>query len=262
MKKPFSLRLPFFKSKKEHNEQQAAMIRRIGALSELDARSVMVPRVDVVAIDDSLPMEEIVRNMASSIHSRFPVYRDTIDSVIGIIYIKDMVRVMNKLADTKLESLLREPFFVPETIHLDKLLHEMRRRHMHIAVAVDEYGGVSGIVCMEDIIEEIIGEIQDEFDNETEECIKLSDNVYLVDGRMPIAKCNEELSIRIPDEDYDTVGGFVYHLFGKIPFRYEQAVQHLDGTEVRFVVTSMAGNKIKSVKIEINPGAQNAQAQT
>lgn len=242
------------KKKSPLNAQQASMVQRIGEFVTMDARSVMVPRVDVVAIDDSLPLQEIVKHMANSIHSRFPVYHETIDTIVGVLYIKDVIREMEDIAQAKLGSLLRQPFFVPETIHLDTLLHEMQRRRMHMAIAVDEYGGVSGIVCMEDIIEEIVGEIRDEFDNETEECIKIDDTTYLIDGRMSILKCNEELSISLPDDDYDTVGGFVYHLFGKIPFRYEQAEKVFGDKTIRFIVNAMAGNKIKSIKIEIVKG--------
>ncbi len=242
------------RKKSKLNEKQVSMVQRIGEFVTMDARSVMVPRVDVIAIDDSLPLQDIVKYMANSIHSRFPVYHETIDSIVGVIYIKDVIREMQNIEQAKLSALLRQPFFVPETILLDTLLHEMQRRRMHMAIAVDEYGGVSGIVCMEDIIEEIVGEIRDEFDNETEECIKIDESTYLIDGRMSISKCNEELGIVLPDDDYDTVGGFVYHLFGKIPFRYEQAEKVFEGKTIRFIVNAMAGNKIKSIKIEIVKG--------
>jgi CBS domain containing-hemolysin-like protein len=144
-----------------------------------------------------------------------------------------------------MEKIVRKAYFVPESKRLDSLLREFRRRRVHIAVVVDEYGGVSGIACLEDIIEEIVGDIQDEFDNEREDILEIGDGVYLCDARVNIEDLNEELDAELPDEDFDTLGGFVFDLFGKIPVKYEKvSYRGLD-----FIVQSMDGHKIKTVKI-------------
>jgi CBS domain containing-hemolysin-like protein len=142
-------------------------------------------------------------------------------------------------------EILRKPYFVPESKKLDSLLREMKRRKVHIAIVVDEYGGVSGIVCLEDIIEEVIGDIQDEFDDEKEEILRIGDNAFLCDARINLHDLNEELGLGLPEEDFDTLGGFVFELFGKIPARYEK----VSYKNLEFVIQEMEGHKIKSVKI-------------
>jgi CBS domain containing-hemolysin-like protein len=142
-------------------------------------------------------------------------------------------------------TLLRKPYFVPESKRIDDLLRELQRRRVHIAVAVDEYGGVSGIVCMEDIIEEIVGDIQDEFDNEREDILQIGDGVYLCDARVNLDDLAEELKLDLPVEDFDTLSGFVFDLFGKIPVKYEKAV--FGGND--FIIQDMEGHKINTVKI-------------
>ncbi|MDR2028607.1 MAG: CBS domain-containing protein, partial [Treponema sp.] len=144
------------------NSDQREMVRGIADLSDTTVKEVMVPRTDTVFLSAGASRDELLELMAESEHSRFPVYRDTIDNVIGILHVKDVLRslVKNEIFDAA--KLLRKPFFVPESKRIDGLLRELRRRRVHIAVVVDEYGGVSGIVCMEDIIEEIVGDIQDE----------------------------------------------------------------------------------------------------
>jgi CBS domain containing-hemolysin-like protein len=175
--------IPFFKSffKKDREidqktlqsleTEQKEMIQGIVELSDTTVKEVMVPRIDTVFLSADAGREEILERVVESEHSRFPVYEETIDQVIGILYVKDVLKnlALGQDAPINLRSIVRKPFFVPESKRIDDLLKELRRRKVHIAVAVDEYGGVSGIVCMEDILEEIIGDIQDEFDNEKED---------------------------------------------------------------------------------------------
>jgi CBS domain containing-hemolysin-like protein len=144
-----------------------------------------------------------------------------------------------------MQKLVRKPFFVPEPKRIDELLRELRHKRVHIAVVVDEYGGVSGIVCMEDIIEEIVGDIQDEFDNETEDILKLGRGVFLCDARANLGDLAEELGLELPVEDFDTLGGFVFDLFGKVTVRYEKAAYKGD----EYIVHEMAGHKIQKVKV-------------
>jgi CBS domain containing-hemolysin-like protein len=207
----------------------------------------MVPRIDVVFLAMDMPAEDLIRKVSESGHSRFPVFKETIDNVVGVLYAKDLLQYLVTKDDISLENTIRKPYFVPESKRLDSLLREMKRRRVHIAVAVDEYGGVSGIVCMEDIIEEIVGDIQDEFDNERENVLEIGDNAYLCDARVDIEDLNEELEVTLPDDDFDTLGGFVFDLFGKIPVRYEKvSYQNMD-----FIIQEMDGHKIKTVKVVV-----------
>jgi len=226
-----------------------AMIKGIYGLADTTVREVMVPRIDSVFLGVDLPAEELVARISETGHSRFPVYKDTIDNVVGMLYVKDLLRFLTNDEKIEIERLLRKPYFVPESKRLDGLLREMKRRRVHIAVAVDEYGGVSGLVCMEDIIEEIVGDIQDEFDNEREDLLEIGDRVYLCDARLNLEDLEETLGISLPDDDYDTLGGFVFDLFGKIPVKFEKvSYEHLD-----FIVQDMDGHKVKTIKLIIRP---------
>ena len=222
------------------------MVKGIISLSESNVKEIMVPRIDVVSISLSTPISEIVNIILDCGHSRFPVYQDTIDNIVGILYAKDLLQyIIRDETEIELEKLIRSAYFVPESKKLDSLLREFQRRRVHIAVVVDEYGGTSGIVCLEDIIEEIVGEIRDEFDNETEELLKISEGVYLCDARVNLEWLNEKLGIELPSDDFDTLGGFVFDLFGKIPVRYEK----MSYRNIDFVIQNMEGHKIDTIKI-------------
>ena len=230
------------------NLEKRDMIRGIEELSDTSVKEVMVPRIDVVFLAMDMPAEDLIRKVSESGHSRFPVYKDTIDNVVGVMYAKDLLQFLLSKEPIELGKIVRKPYFVPESKRLDSLLREMKRRRVHIAVAVDEYGGVSGIVCMEDIIEEIVGDIQDEFDNEREDILEIGDKVYLCDARVDIEDLNEALGIVLPDDDFDTLGGFVFDLFGKIPVRYEKvSYENMD-----FIIQEMDGHKIKTVKVVLS----------
>jgi CBS domain containing-hemolysin-like protein len=224
---------------------QKEMIRGVLELPDTTVKEVMVPRIDAVFLPVDVPRDELLSTIIESGHSRFPVYEDTIDNVIGILYIKDLLSCVVRNGALDIRSILRKPFFVPHSKHIDELLRELRRRRVHIAVAVDEYGGVSGIISMEDIIEEIIGDIQDEFDNEREDILKVSEDSWLCDARMNLEDLSEEIGVELPVEDFDTLGGFVFDLLGKIPVRYEKAVY----ANIDFIVQDMEGHKINTVKI-------------
>lgn len=224
---------------------QRKMIRGVVEFGETTVKEVMVPRVDTLFLPADLPKEEILCRIADSEHSRFPVYSNTIDNVIGIVYVKDVLKKVIRNSDFNITDILRKPFFVPESKHIDELLREFQRRRVHIAVVVDEYGGVSGIVCMENILEEIIGDIQDEFDNEREEIIRLDNNSWLCDARFNLEDLSETLNVELPCDDFDTLGGFVFDLFGRIPVRYEKAFFK----NLEFIVQEIEGRKINTIKI-------------
>ena len=228
------------------NHEEKDMIRGIVELSETTVKEVMIPRIDVVFIPSDMPVEQMFETVVSSAHSRFPVFKETIDNVIGILYVKDLLRSIVMKQNIDIKSIIRQPYFIPESKRINSLLHEFRRRRVHIAIAVDEYGGVSGIVCLEDIIEEIVGDIQDEFDDEEEDIVKLDEQHFLCDTRAYIEDVNKIIGLNLPNEDYDTLGGFVFDLFGKIPVKYEKV--SFEG--VNFIINNMDGHKIKTIKIE------------
>jgi CBS domain containing-hemolysin-like protein len=234
------------------DSDQREMVRGIADLSDTTVKEVMVPRTDTVFLSADASRDELLDRIAESEHSRFPVYRDTIDNVIGVLHVKDALRSLVKDESFDAVKLLRKPFFVPESKRIDGLLRELRRRRVHFAVVVDEYGGVSGIVCMEDIIEEIVGDIQDEFDHETEDLLKLGEGVWLCDARLNLEDLAREIGIDLPFESFDTLGGFVFDLFGKIPVRYEKAVYQ--GRD--FIIQDMDGHKINTVKIVLHREAE------
>jgi magnesium and cobalt transporter len=221
------------------------MIKGIVELSQTTVKEVMVPRIDVIFLSKDIILSEMFDMIINCGHSRFPVYEETIDNVIGILYAKDLLKYFKKPEEIEISEILRKPYFIPESKRLDTLLREFKRRHVHIAISVDEYGGVSGIVCLEDIIEEIVGDIQDEFDNEVEDILKIDEYSYLCDGRVDIEDLNKELSLAIPEEDFDTLGGFVFDLFGKIPVKFEK----ISFNNTDFIIQDMDGHKIKTVKI-------------
>ena len=238
---------------------QKEMIQGIVELSDTTVKEVMVPRIDVDFISVALSRQELLVKIAESNHSRFPVYEETIDNVIGVLYVKDVLKSFVKSgaindgavhgeepsAPPDIKTLIRKAFFVPESKRIDDLLREFRRLKVHIAMVVDEYGGVSGIVCMENIIEEIIGDIQDEFDNEKEDILDLGGGAWLCETRVKLEDLSERIGIALPVDKFDTLGGFVFDLFGKIPVKYEKA--EWEGHD--FVIQGVEGHKISSVKI-------------
>jgi len=232
-------------------QEKEEMIEGIEGLSETLVKEIMIPRIDVIFVEEEEEPTELLRKVFEHRHSRYPVYAETIDNVIGILHAKDLLHHLGKPLDKlSTKSILRKPYYVPESMRLDALLREMKKRKTHIAVVVDEYGGVSGIVCMEDILEEIIGDIQDEFDNERDDIIPLGGNVWLCDARTSLVEVRDVMDRELPSEDADTLGGFVFDLFGRIPVRFEKA----SWNDLDFIIQDMDGHKIKSIKIIKRPG--------
>jgi CBS domain containing-hemolysin-like protein len=247
----------FFSDRKKHesalhenieknlNDEKRDMIRGVVDLSETSVKEVMIPRIDVDFIPVTICGDELLERVAGSGHSRFPVYTDSIDNVVGVLYVKDIIKLFAKKEPVELEKIIRKPFFVPESKRIDTLLREFKRRHVHIAIAIDEYGGVSGIVSMEDIIEEIVGDIQDEFDNEREDVLAIGDGVWLCDARINLDDLSDIFTEEFQNEEFDTLGGFVFDLFGKIPVKYEK----VSWKNFDFIIQDMEGHRINTVKI-------------
>ncbi|MDD4006791.1 MAG: hemolysin family protein [Sphaerochaetaceae bacterium] len=235
------------REKEEEIEERKDMIEGVSELDEKIVKEVMVPRIDVQCIASDATYAEVIEIIEAQGFSRYPVFEENIDNIVGILYAKDLIR-KDITTGFSVKKVMRTPFFVPDSKHLDDLLRDFRQQKVHIAVAVDEYGGVSGIVCMEDIIEVIVGEIQDEFDaDEVENIQKIDEHTYICDARTPIDELNEELSLGIPEEDYETIGGYVFEKFGCIPNMGDRI--SCDGAD--FTVESIDGHKINSIKVEI-----------
>jgi magnesium and cobalt exporter, CNNM family len=204
----------------EAEEEQ--MINAVIELGDRRVHAVMVPRVAIASVHDDATLEEAIDLVVDVGHSRIPVYRDSIDEIVGILYAKDLLPYLKTDAETPppLRTLLRPPVLVPESMTVDDLLHEFQRRKVHIAVVLDEYGGTAGLVTIEDLLEEIVGEIQDEYDVEEPMVVRLSEHEARVDGRADVDEILElfDLDLQLEDEDeYDTVGGLVYHRIGGVP---------------------------------------------
>ncbi|MEM9424593.1 MAG: hemolysin family protein [Spirochaetota bacterium] len=227
------------------SEHTRRILEGVRSLPEISAKEIMLPRVDVDFLDKNSNIKELEQALSRSNHSRLPVYEETTDKIVGILYAKDLIPYWVEKKPFEVAQICREAYFVPESMKVDILLSEFQRRHVHIAMVVDEYGGISGIVCLEDILEEIVGDIQDEFDEESEEITTLGEGTYLCDARLNIEDLNEELNLALPTDDCDTVGGFVFSLSGKIPSLHEK----FEYENVEFIVQKLEGHRIERVKV-------------
>jgi putative hemolysin len=203
----------------EAEEEQ--MISAVMSLSDSKLHEVMVPRIDIVAIDQEASFDDAVTLVLTEGHSRTPLYKDSVDHIVGILYAKDLLRIIAAGGPRpRLRDIMRPALFVPESQAVDDLLNELQRRRVHMAIVLDEYGGTAGLVTIEDLLEEIVGEIQDEFDEEEPMKVMVRDGEAILDGRADIDELGELVDPALEledDEEYDTVGGFVYHRIGRVP---------------------------------------------
>lgn len=225
------------------------MINGIINLSNKNVREIMIPRVDVSSIDSTISLKDLIKSIYDEGHSRIPVYKDSFDNIIGILHVKDLLKfILEKPKQFKLPKILHKPYFVPWTMPLDDILLEFKKRRLHLAIAVDEYGGFGGIVTLEDVLEEIVGDISDEFDNDKiPPIIRISKNIYDIDSRLTLTEINEELRIKLPSDDFDTIGGYVFDLFGKIPANNE-IIRHKN---LSFKIKGIEGTRINRIIITI-----------
>jgi putative hemolysin len=238
----------------EAEEEQ--MIHAVIELGQGRVHEVMVPRIDIVGLPASGSLEGAIDLIVEGGHSRVPVYEGTVDEIVGILYAKDLLPFLKDGSGPRpaLATLLRTPVFVPESMSIDDLLHEFQRRKVHIAIVLDEYGGTAGLVTIEDLLEEIVGEIQDEYDVEEPMVVRLSDDEARVDGRASVDDLGElfDREIELEDEDeYDTVGGLVFHRIGRVPRPGD--VVHVDG--LTLTVESTDGRRAGKVLVVRNPDA-------
>ncbi len=230
----------------EAEEQQ--MIGAVLELGEQRVHEVMVPRIDIQALPIAASVDEIVALIVNEGHSRIPMYEETIDNVLGILYAKDLLPYFARGKVPPIRSILRTPLFVPESISVDDLLHNFQRRKVHIAIVLDEYGGTAGLVTIEDLIEEIVGEIQDEYDVEEPMIEAISDNEARVDGRMSVDDLADHFSVELDGADreqYDTVGGLVYHAIGGVPIPGDK----VEVSDLTLTVESTEGRRVGKVLV-------------
>lgn len=235
------------------NQTEKEMIDGIFEFDNTLAKEVMTPRTDVFAIDIDTPIDEIINQVIEEQYSRVPVYEEDIDNVIGILYMKDLFIEMRKkeLTIDSIRAMLRPPYFVPMTKNIDSLFRELQSTKNHMAVLIDEYGGFSGIVTIEDLIEEIVGNIFDEYDDIKSEDIKSIDaHTFIVDGIVPINDINETLHVELPSENYDTIGGFVLDLLGSIPKEDEEHI--IEYENLIFKIEKVNEKRIEKLKICVN----------
>ena len=231
------------------DEEEQEMIENVLELSSSTADEIMTPRTDIVAVEVNSDLQKVLETIAVAGHTRVPVYEDNIDKLIGLVYAKDLLTEIGKdQADFKLRDKMREAYFVPETKPLRVLLHEFQNRKLHIAIVLDEYGGTAGIVTLEDILEELVGEITDEYEETPAEPIKKIDaNTIEADARTYIDDLNDEFELNLPeDEDYDTVGGFVFSRLGYIP----KANETFDYEDLKFTIASAEARRIRRIRIQ------------
>lgn len=194
------------------------LIENVFLFSERMVKQIMVPRTRMVAVDVNIPEQELMEIIFNEGYSRLPVYSGNIDNIVGILYVKDILSISRQGKAIVIEDLMRPAYFVPETKKINRLLKQFQRRHLHMAIATDEFGGVSGIVTIEDIIEELVGEIQDEYDEEAPIVERLSDFEYKVNGSAAVSDANDYLPYPLPEgEDYETIGGLLNVIYGQIP---------------------------------------------
>jgi CBS domain containing-hemolysin-like protein len=229
------------------DQEEHEMIHGIFDLKQAVVREVMVPRPDVKCVSSKAKIKDIIDLVISEGHSRIPVFEGKIDNVVGIVYAKDLLKFWGKDGEEiPLERVMRQPYFIPETKRLEELLKAFKTKRVHMAIVVDEYGGLSGLVTIEDLIEEVFGEIEDEYDQRVEGKIRpLDDGSISVDAKLEIEELESYFDIEIQKENFETVGGFIFHLLGRVP----RAGERVDFGDLRMTIESTDGRRIERVKI-------------
>jgi magnesium and cobalt exporter, CNNM family len=231
-------------------EVEEEMLYKVFDFADKEAHEVMVPRPQVVAISVDLPPEECLSAVIDSPYTRYPAYRGSLDEIVGILHVRDLFSALNDrgIASVQITDLLRPPYVVPETKDLGALLADFRRTSQHMAIVVDEYGAMQGIVTLEDLLEEIVGEIEDEFDLPDESVERVDDSTIRIDGTFPIDDFNEQFRTELPIEDYHTVAGFVFGLLG----RAAEAGDEIEHDGMHFRVLEVEGSRIEKLEVEFH----------
>ena len=238
----------------ELEDSQRQMINNIFEFDDLNAGDIMTHRTDIEAVGLDASLADVAALAIKEGVSRIPVFSEDLDNIVGIIYVKDLLKFIGTKisADENLKDYIREPLFVPETIACGKLFAKMTETRIQLAIVVDEYGGTAGLVTMEDILESIVGNIQDEYDDEDEEVEKIDEHTYTFDGATDIDDASEILGIEIPEGDYDTLAGFVINQLGYLPTGEEAEPSAVQFENIKFTVLKIEDRRIELIKAEIN----------
>jgi len=228
------------------DQEERNLIQRVFELGDQQVSQIMTPRTDIFALEVSEPLAAVLPKIKEARFSRVPVYEGSIDHIVGILYAKDLLTYSRHPdMEVKIADLLHPTFFVPESKRIDELLREFQRNKVHVAIVVDEYGGVSGLVTMEDALEELVGEIVDEFDTQEVLCRQVDAHTFLISAKLPLDEFNDKLGVAIPRGDFDTIGGYVFHLFGKLPQRGESIAAH----GLTFTIEQIRGTRILEIRV-------------
>ena len=240
-------------------EAEEEMIYKVFDFADKEVHDVMVPRPEVVGVSVELPAEECLAAVIDSPYTRYPAYRGSLDEIVGILHVRDLFSALyaNGIQNVQVEDILRPAHFVPETKDLGPLLTEFRREKLHMAIVVDEYGSTQGIVTLEDLLEEIVGEIEDEYDMPDDSVHRIDERTVRVDGTFPIDDFNEQFGQELPDEDYHTLAGFVFGELGRAPEAGDEVVW--DG--LRFEVVQTDGPRIELLQVEFLPHEEAEEAE-
>lgn len=230
-------------------EEEKKMIRNIFEFGDTMVKEVMIPRVDMACIPSDTKLGSILKLIKKMGHSRIPVFEETIDNIIGVLYAKDLLGIYEQWYTSKkkfdLKGIIREAYFVPENKKIDELLDIFRKDRIQIAIAIDEYGGTVGLITMEDVVEEVVGEIIDEYDKEIKLYEMIGDNIVIADAIISIDKINEILNIKIPENGFETLGGFIFDLLGRVPKKNEK----IRYQNCQMIIEQVVKNRIRRVKI-------------
>lgn len=230
-------------------ESEAEMITNIMELSDKIARDIMTNRQKIIAMENTFTVEEAIRFIVDNNYSRYPVYEEDMDNILGVVHLKDLVEEYIKNPSTNITKVMEEPIFIHPTFNINKLLQKMQSEKIHMSVVVDEYGQTEGIVCMEDIIEEIVGNIFDEHDDVEEESIKeIAEDSYMMNGDASLLDVSDELEIEFPDEDFETLNGFMLYKLGRLPVENETTEIIYQG--YKFTPVKICDKMITLVKVE------------
>ena len=235
------------------------MIDNIFEFDDLDAGDIMTHRTEMTAIEVSRSLEEVAELAIENGYSRIPVYEDDPDSIVGVLYAKDLLKYVGHSipSDLTITQIMRKALYVPETQSCGDLFKAMNESRMQFAIVVDEYGGTAGIVTLEDVLESIVGNIQDEYDDEEEEITQINETTFTVDGTTDLDEVNELVGVELPEGDYDTLGGFVISLLGYLPSEIGEEPIVAEHENLRFTVISIDERRIDEIKVEILPKPEN-----
>ncbi len=226
-------------------ETERKMIAGALELGRTTVKEIMVPRPEIASAEENSTVEQIRQLIFEKGHSRIPLYQGEIDKITGILHLRDLFVAMGKSEPVNLKKIARKPYFVPDGKRVADLLAEMRKEKTHIAIVVDEYGGIAGLVTIEDILEEVVGEIEDEYVKEEQEIQKVDEHTLLVKGKVGLKEINEALGTKLPEKEFESVGGFIYDLVGGVP-EQGKTVKHKN---LKFTVEKVSGQRIKWVRV-------------